>query len=56
MGAYRFEALGNSTIVTFVLDYQPKGLAKLMDPMIAKQMQVEVATLSNLKAYLEAQH
>jgi uncharacterized membrane protein len=53
-GTYRFEAAGDSTAVTFILDFQPKGLAKLMDPMITKQMQVEVATLSNLKAYLES--
>ena len=55
-GMYKFEALGNSTQVTFTLHYEPKGLARLMDPMINKTMQVEIATLSNLKAYLEGQH
>jgi uncharacterized membrane protein len=54
VGTYKFEAAGNSTKVTFVLDFQPKGLAKLMDGMINKSMQGEVATLSNLKSYLEA--
>ncbi len=54
VGSYRFEALGNSTQVTFTLHFEPKGLAKLMEPMIAKTMQSEVATLSNLKTYLES--
>ena len=48
-----FEAKDGPTLVTFILDLQSKGLAKLMDPMINKQMQSEVATLDNLKAYLE---
>jgi len=54
-GTYIFKADGNSSLVTFILDYQPKGLAKLMDGMINKSMQSEVSTLSNLKAYLENQ-
>jgi len=54
-GIYRFEDLGDSTRMTFILDYETKGLAKLMDPMITRTMQSEVATLSNLKAYLESQ-
>jgi uncharacterized membrane protein len=53
-GTYKFESLGNSTRLIFILDYQPKGLAKLMDSMIAKTMQGEVALLSNLKSYLES--
>lgn len=53
-GTYRFEAAGNGTRVTFVLQYEPKGLARLMDPMIARTMRGEVATLANLKAYLES--
>ncbi len=52
-GTYQFESAGKSTMVTFVLDYQTKGLAKLMNPMITQSMKSEVATLSNLKAYLE---
>jgi uncharacterized membrane protein len=52
-GTYRFETVGNATRVTFILHFEPKGLAKLMDPMIASTMRSEVATLSNLKAYLE---
>ena len=54
-GTYKLEAAGNATRLTFTLDFQPKGLAKLMDPMIASTMRSEVAMLSNLKAYLESQ-
>jgi uncharacterized protein YndB with AHSA1/START domain len=54
-GTYRFEADGAATTVTFTLDFQPKGLAKLMEPMINQSMKSEVATLSNLKSYLETQ-
>jgi uncharacterized membrane protein len=53
-GTYKFEAAGSSTKITFVLDFQPKGLAKLMDGVINKTMQEEVETLSNLKSYLES--
>ena len=55
-GTYRFETVGDATRVTFMLHYEPKGLARLMDPMITRTMRSEVATLSNLKAYLESQH
>jgi uncharacterized membrane protein len=55
-GTYKFEAVGSGTKVTFILDFQPKGLAKLMDGMINSTMKEEVGTLSNLKSYLEAQH
>ena len=37
------------------LDFEPKGLARLMDPMISASMRSEVAMLANLKAYLENQ-
>jgi uncharacterized membrane protein len=55
-GTFAFEPAGNSTRVTFTLHYEPKGLSRLMDPMITRTMQSEVATLSNLKAYLESRH
>lgn len=55
VGSYTFEAAGNSTNLTFTLHFEPKGLAKLMDPMIASSMKSEVAMLSVLKAYLETQ-
>jgi uncharacterized membrane protein len=53
-GTYKFEARGQSTAVTFVLDFEPKGLAKLMDGVINKNMQAEVGNLANLKKHLEA--
>ena len=53
-GVYHFESDGKSTSVTFILDFQAKGLAKLMEPMIQSSMKGEVGTLANLKAYLES--
>jgi len=53
VGMYKLEAVGNSTKVTFALDFQPRGLARLMDGMINKSMQAEVGNLANLKSYLE---
>ncbi len=55
VGTYKLESAGPSTKVTFILDYQPKGLARLMDGMINKSMHAEVGNLNNLKAYLENQ-
>jgi uncharacterized membrane protein len=54
-GTYRFEPVEGATRVTFTLHFEPKGLARLIDPMIAATMRSEVATLTNLKAYLEDQ-
>lgn len=53
-GMYRFEAVGNATRVTLALNLDAKGLTRLISPMIASTMKSEVATLSNLKAYLES--
>lgn len=53
-GTYTLEPAGTGTKVSFVLDCQPKGLAKLMDGIIAKTMQSEVGNLSNLKSVLES--
>jgi uncharacterized membrane protein len=53
-GTFRFEPVGNSTRVTFTLHLEPKGLTRLLSPMITSTMKSEVATLSNLKAYLES--
>ena len=39
---YKFKSVGKSTKVTFVLDFQPRGLAKWMDGMITRTMQAEV--------------
>src|SRR5256714_14318598 len=52
-GIYTFEAVGNSTRLTFSLHFEPKGLARVMDPIIKQTMKSDVATLANLKAYLE---
>jgi len=52
-GSYTFQAKGESTTVTFVLDFQPKGLARLMNGMIENQMRAEIAALSKLKECLE---
>ena len=51
-----FELSGNDgqpTRVRFSLDLNPSGLMRLMTPMIARQMQREVAQLDTLKAILE---
>ncbi|TGA97061.1 hypothetical protein E4665_13560 [Sporolactobacillus shoreae] len=53
-GNYAFEEDEGETKITFTLSYKPTGLAKLMDPMITKQMQVETAALVNVKKHLES--
>ncbi len=53
-GHYYFESGAEGTKLRFVLDFQPRGFAKLMNGMIQKTMQAEVANLSNLKRILEA--
>jgi uncharacterized membrane protein len=52
-GTYRLETTGDSTRVTLILEYAPRGLARLMDSMIERTMRAEVTMLANLKAYLE---
>ena len=52
-GSYYLEPALEGTMVRFVLDLHPKGLAKLMEPMIQKTMNGETAQLSNLKQWLE---
>jgi|SRR6266481_913151 len=51
----KFELIDSNgqTELTFTLDFQPKGFAKLMGPMIQKTMETEVQTIENLKHYLE---
>ena len=44
----------SATTVTFALDLQPKGMMKLMGPMVQRTMQKEVEALSDLKHVLEA--
>jgi uncharacterized protein YndB with AHSA1/START domain len=53
-GTFSFGADGPArTSVTFALDIKPTGMMRLMGPMIARQMQAEVAALDTLKAVLE---
>jgi uncharacterized membrane protein len=54
LGTFVLEQAGSGTKVTFKLHYEPRGFAKLMDSMINKTMQSEVAALSEMKVYLEA--
>lgn len=54
-GTYKLEPVGDSTRLTFTLHYEPRGLSKLMDPIITRTMRGEVGTLVNLKSYLESQ-
>ncbi len=53
-GTFKFEPNGRSTRVTFDLNFEPRGIAKLMEGMIHKSMQEEVKALTNLKSYLES--
>jgi uncharacterized membrane protein len=54
-GVYRFRPMPDGgTEVTFTLEYQAKGLKRLMEPMIQKTMLTEVGALSKLKRVLEA--
>ncbi|HEV3086468.1 MAG TPA: SRPBCC family protein [Candidatus Elarobacter sp.] len=52
-GYYLFESSGEGTTVTFGMDCQPSGLARLMTPMVAKAMDGEVACIDNVKSNLE---
>lgn len=53
-GSYRLEPLeGGGTRVTFSLRAAPRGLAKLMTPMVARTMRSEVAQLDRLGAVIE---
>jgi uncharacterized protein YndB with AHSA1/START domain len=53
-GTYELRELSpTSTAVTFSLNLEPRGLTKLMAPMISRQMEREVAAVHQLKAVLE---
>lgn len=54
VGTYRLEGQGNTTRLTFTLEYRSSGLVRLMDGEITKSMESEVGLLSNLKRYLES--
>ncbi len=44
----------STTTVSFSLDLEPKGMMKLMSPMIKKQLRAETRQLSKLKEVLES--
>ena len=52
-GSYELTPAEGGTRVTFALRAEPRGLAKLMSPMVAKTMRSEVAQLDRLRAVLE---
>jgi hypothetical protein len=53
-GAYHLSPAPGGTNVRFTLDLQPKGLMKLVGPVIERTMEKEVSQLATLKAVLEA--
>lgn len=53
-GAYHLSPFDGGTTVRFTLDLQPKGLMKVLGPMVQRTMEQEVAQLARLKAVLEA--
>lgn len=52
-GDYRLTEAPAGTTVRFTLDLHPKGLMKIVGPMITRTMQSEVAQLAALKNVLE---
>jgi carbon monoxide dehydrogenase subunit G len=55
-GSYELASVDGGTRVTFALRAEPRGLAKLMAPMVARTMRTEVAQLDRLRAVLEDTH
>lgn len=53
-GEYQLTLTAGGTKVRFTLDLQPKGLARVLGPMIQRTMEKEVAQLASLKTVLEA--
>lgn len=54
-GNFYFMEIGAGTELTFTLDYNPKGLSRLISWPVAKVLRNEVDSLSDLKHYLEKQ-
>ena len=52
-GSYDFSTEGGSTRVVFSLTFEPRGLQRLMAPMIQATMNKEVGNLVRLKELLE---
>ena len=55
-GSYELTPADGGTRVTFALRAEPRGLAKLMSPMVARTMRSEVAQLDRLRVVLEDPH
>lgn len=53
-GEYVLSQADGGTRVRFSLDLEPKGLMKIVGPLISRTMEAEVAQLAKLKAVLEA--
>ncbi len=53
-GEYNLTQVASGTVIRFTLHLQPKGLMKLVEPMITRTMCAEVHQLGNLKQVLEA--
>ncbi len=52
---YSYQEAGGKTKVSYEMDYQPAGLARLFGGMIERQMPEDLAkTLRSLKKYVEA--
>jgi uncharacterized protein YndB with AHSA1/START domain len=52
-GTYELTPTDGGTRVTFSLRYTPRGMGRLMSPMVGKTMRAEVAQLDRLRAVLE---
>jgi uncharacterized protein YndB with AHSA1/START domain len=53
-GSYELTAVAGGTRVRFELHCAPRGLSRVMSPIVAKTMRAEVAQLDRLRAVLEA--
>nr|WP_208096882.1 SRPBCC family protein [Paenarthrobacter sp. MSM-2-10-13] len=53
-GGFYLSTEGNTTRLRFALEYHPKGLRKLMNGVIQKALEGEVAQLEQLKIAIEA--
>jgi uncharacterized protein YndB with AHSA1/START domain len=53
-GEYELEPTARGTRVTFSLRCSPRGIAKLMTPLVASTMRSEVAQLDKLRSVLES--
>ena len=53
-GSYELTEDNGRTTVHITLDLKPTGLMKVLDGLITRTMQSEVARLSNLKSELKA--